>query len=495
MKKNNANGNRALMFQGTGSDVGKSLLVAGLCRAYSQRGLKVRPFKPQNMSNNAAVTCEGGEIGRAQALQAKACWLEPSIHMNPVLLKPESETGAQVIVQGKREATLRAKAYHKLKPKLLERVLDSFYHTKGLCDLVLVEGAGSAAEVNLRDSDIANMGFALAVNVPVVLVGDIDRGGVIASIIGTEQLLEKVERDLLAGYVINKFRGDASLFASADKIIKEKTGLNSFGLVPYFAEARFLPKEDAMALDSQEKVVSSGDIRIAVPRLSRIANFDDLDPLSAEPDVTVMIVEAGDPLPCTADLILIPGTKATIADLKYIRAQGWDIDIAAHVRRGGLVVGLCGGYQILGKRISDPNGIEGAIGEAKGLGLLDIETVLSNDKTLEVVSGVDIASGEKIRGYEIHIGLSEGPDRSNPWLRLDEKGREGALSQDGRVMGSYVHGIFAADSFRQSFLESLNKGRTTTTAYDLKVEKTLDNLAEHLEENIDLDALYDSTLV
>ena len=478
------------MFQGTGSDVGKSLLVAGLCRAFKQRGLKVRPFKPQNMSNNAAVTIEGGEIGRAQALQARACGLEPSIHMNPVLLKPESETGAQVIVQGKREATLKAKDYHTLKPKLLERVLDSFYHTRNLCDLVLVEGAGSAAEVNLRDADIANMGFALAVNMPVVLVGDIDRGGVIASIVGTEQLLEKVERDLLAGYIINKFRGDASLFASADKIIKEKTGLNSFGLVPYFSEARFLPKEDAMTLDAQENDTASKDICIAVPRLSRIANFDDLDPLSAEPDVTMVIVEAGDPLPCSADLILIPGTKATVADLEYIRAQGWDIDIAAHVRRGGMVVGLCGGYQILGKRISDPIGIEGAIGEKEGLGLLDVETVLGSDKTLEIVSGVHIASGEKIHGYEIHIGSSEGPDRSNPWICLDDKRVEGALSQDGRVMGSYIHGIFASDGFRQFFLEGLHKGRTNTTAYEVMVENTLDNLAEHLEENMDLDALY-----
>ncbi len=478
------------MFQGTGSDVGKSLLVAGLCRAFKQRGLKVRPFKPQNMSNNAAVTIEGGEIGRAQALQARACGLEPSIHMNPVLLKPESETGAQVIVQGKREATLKAKDYHTLKPKLLERVLDSFYHTRNLCDLVLVEGAGSAAEVNLRDADIANMGFALAVNLPVVLVGDIDRGGVIASIVGTEQLLEKVERDLLAGYIINKFRGDASLFASADKIIKEKTGLNSFGLVPYFSEARFLPKEDAMTLDAQENDTASKDICIAVPRLSRIANFDDLDPLSAEPDVTMVIVEAGDPLPCSADLILIPGTKATVADLEYIRAQGWDIDIAAHVRRGGMVVGLCGGYQILGKRISDPIGIEGAIGEKEGLGLLDVETVLGSDKTLEIVSGVHIESGEKIHGYEIHIGSSEGPDRSNPWICLDDKRVEGALSQDGRVMGSYIHGIFAADGFRQFFLEGLHKGRTNTTAYEVMVENTLDNLAEHLEENMDLDALY-----
>ena len=494
MSKKFADAVRALMFQGTGSDVGKSLLVAGLCRAFKRRGIRVRPFKPQNMSNNAAVTCEGGEIGRAQALQAKACGVAPSIHMNPVLLKPESETGAQVIVQGKREVTLKAVEYHALKPKLLERVLESFHHTAALCDLVLIEGAGSAAEVNLRDADIANMGFALAANVPVVLIGDIDRGGVIASIVGTDQLLADAERDLLAGYVINKFRGDPSLFASADKIIKDKTGLNTFGLVPYFPDARFLPKEDAMALDSQENDTGATDILIVVPRLSRIANFDDLDPLSAEPDVTVMIVEAGDPLPGNADVVLIPGSKATMADLEFLRAQGWDIDIAAHVRRGGLVVGLCGGYQMLGKRISDPEGIEGSMGEATGLGLLDVETVLSDDKTLETVSGKDLGSGEKVHGYEMHLGLSEGPDRINPWVRLDDKRTEGALSPDGRVMGSYLHGIFAADGFRHAFLAGLRSGRAHANAYDIRVEETLDNLADHLEKYMDLDALYNAAL-
>ena len=493
-KKTTPNRVCALMFQGTGSDVGKSLLVAGLCRAFTLRGIKVRPFKPQNMSNNAAVTCEGGEIGRAQALQAKACGLEPSIHMNPVLLKPESDTGSQIIVQGRREATLKAKDYHALKPKLLERVLESFYHTAALCDLVLIEGAGSAAEVNLRDSDIANMGFALATNVPVVLIGDIDRGGVIASIVGTDQLLAKAERDLLAGYVINKFRGDSSLFTSADKIISKKTGLRSFGLVPYFPEARTLPKEDAMALDSRENETKSADIFIVVPRLSRIANFDDLDPLSAEPDVTIKVVEAGDPLPCGADLILIPGTKSTMADLDYLRTQGWDIDIAAHVRRGGLVVGLCGGYQILGNRILDSKGIEGTTGEYEGLGLLNVKTVLSDNKTLKTVSGVDLISGEKVTGYEMHLGLSEGPDRKNPWVCLDNRRTEGAISSDGRVMGSYIHGIFAADGFRQAFLEGLRSGRASTTAYEIKVEKTLNDLAEHLEENMDLDALYAASL-
>ena len=483
---------RALMFHGTGSDVGKSLLVAGLCRAFTRRGLAVRPFKPQNMSNNAAVTIEGGEIGRAQALQAKAAGLEPSIHMNPVLLKPESETGAQVIVQGRREATLTAVDYHKLKPKLMDRVLESYRHNAKGADLVLIEGAGSAAEVNLRDADIANMGFALAADVPVVLIGDIDRGGVLAAIVGTDQLLAADERRLLAGYVINKFRGDASLFKSGEDIITQKTGLHSFGLVPYFPDARLLPKEDAMALDGRENHHGVEDILIAVPRLSRIANFDDLDPLSAEPDVTVQIVEAGDTLPAEADVILIPGSKATMADLRFLRDQGWDIDIAAHVRRGGLVVGLCGGYQMLGRRLSDPDGIEGAAGEVEGLGLLDVETVLSDDKALETVSGIDIGSGEKIHGYEMHLGLSEGPARASPWVRLDDDRTEGALSPDGRVMGSYLHGIFAADGFRHAFLKSLRSGRAHATAYDLRVEETLDALADHLEKHMDLNRLFDA---
>jgi len=478
-----------LMFQGTGSDVGKSLLVAGLCRAFKNRGLRVRPFKPQNMSNNAAVTIEGGEIGRAQALQAKAAGVEPSIHMNPVLLKPESETGAQVVVQGRIETTAKARDYHALKPKLLDRVLESFRLTAEAADLVLVEGAGSAAEVNLRSADIANMGFAEAASVPVVLIGDIDRGGVIASIVGTHVLLSDSERQLLAGYVINKFRGDASLFDSADDIIREATGLKTFGLVPYFKDARWLPKEDAMALDNEDRDTGTGEIRIAVPRLSRIANFDDLDPLRAEQDVSIEIIEAGSPVPADADVVLLPGSKATMADLKYLRHQGWDIDLASHVRRGGRVVGLCGGYQMLGERLSDPDGIEGPAGEAEGLGLLEVETVLTGDKTLETVNGTDAITRENVHGYEMHIGLTEGPARARPWVILEDGRAEGAVSSDGRVMGSYLHGIFAADPFRHAFLDSIRDGRSSVTAYETRIEETLDQLANHLERHMDLDAL------
>ena len=493
MAESNKSNARALMLQGTGSDVGKSLLSAGLCRAYARRGLAVRPFKPQNMSNNAAVTADGGEIGRAQALQARACGVEPSVHMNPVLLKPSTDTGAQVVVLGRVEGNATARDYHALKPKLMGRVLDSFAKMKGEADLVVVEGAGSAAEVNLRDSDIANMGFAEAAGVPVVLVGDIDRGGVIAAIVGAYELLSESERALLKGYVINKFRGDASLFDSAFEIIRQRTGLECFGLVPFLSEARLLPKEDAMALDNERRpVVEGAPIKIAVPRLSRIANFDDLDPLAAEDDVAVEIVEPGDPLPGDAHVVILPGTKATIGDLRFLCAQGWDVDIHAHARRGGLVVGLCGGYQMLGRRIDDPEGREGVAGSVPGLGLLDVETVIGGDKALSSTRGREAASGETVHGYEIHLGLTEGPDRARAWLTLEDGRGEGAISADGLVMGSYLHGLFAADGFRHAFLARLRQGRAQGDSYEKRIEQTLDKLADHLEQHLDLDKLLEA---
>ena len=348
---------RALMFQGTGSDVGKSVLTAGLCRAYTRRGLAVRPFKPQNMSNNAAVTSDGGEIGRAQALQARACGAAPHTDMNPVLLKPQTETGAQVIVHGKIIGNAKAREYQAMKPDLMGAVLDSFRRLSERADLVLIEGAGSAAEVNLRAADIANMGFAEAADVPVVLIGDIDRGGVIAQLVGTWNLLSDSERARTRGFIVNKFRGDATLFDDGLAIIREQTAMASYGVVPFLAEAGRLPREDAFDLGAED--AKPGAIKIAVPVFSRIANFDDLDPLRAEPDVSVIMVRAGAALPGDADLILLPGSKATLADLAFVREQGWDIDIAAHVRRGGAVLGICGGYQMLGKTVSDPGGIEG----------------------------------------------------------------------------------------------------------------------------------------
>ena len=480
----------AVMIQGTGSDVGKSLLVAGLARAYTRRGLTVRPFKPQNMSNNAAVTAEGGEIGRAQALQARACGIAPSVHMNPVLLKPQGEIGAQVVVQGRVRGNASAADYHRLKPGLMAPVLESFARLGAAADLVLVEGAGSPAEVNLRQGDLANMGFAEAADLPVLLVGDVERGGVIAAIVGTWTLLEPAERARLKGYIVNKFRGDPALFDGAHAIIAGRTGLASLGVVPWFAAARRLPAEDSMSLDAGADR-RGGDIRIAVPRLPRIANFDDLDPLRAEPDVGLVLVEAGAPLP-VCDLVILPGSKATIADLDFLRAQGWDVDLKAHVRRGGRVLGLCGGYQMLGGRIADPLGSEGPAGAAMGLGLLDVATELSPDKTLTETDGIDTASGTPVRGYEMHTGRTEGPDAARPMLRLGEGAssrNDGAVGVGGRVQGCYLHGLFTSDAFRHAFLGAIRARAPSSLAYDEEVERTLDGLAEHLAGHLDLDRI------
>ena len=475
------------MLQGTGSDVGKSLLVAGLCRAYRHRGLAVAPFKPQNMSNNAAVTADGGEIGRAQALQALACGLAPSRHMNPVLLKPQSETGAQVVVQGRVFAQATARDYRSLKPRLLPAVLDSFAEIGRGRDLVVVEGAGSAAEVNLRAGDIANMGFAEAADLPVVLVGDIDRGGVIAQLVGTHVLLPATERDRIKGFIVNKFRGDPALFEPALALIAERTDWHSFGLLPWFAEASRLPAEDAAGLGGGPTATAvAGAIRIAVPRLSRIANFDDFDPLAAEPDVELRFVAPGQPLPGDADLVVLPGSKATIADLHDFRAQGWDIDLAAHLRRGGRLLGLCAGYQMLGRRVADPLGVEGPPGETAGLGLLDVDTVMAGEKTLREVAGQGL--GQPLHGYEMHMGRTDGPDTARPFLTLAGQ-TEGACSADGRVMGCYLHGLFAADGFRAAFLGLLRPGRDGGIAFAPLVDQVLDRLADHLEANLDLDGL------
>ncbi len=476
-----------LMLQGTGSDVGKSLVVAGLARAFTRRGLAVRPFKPQNMSNNAAVTAQGGEIGRAQALQARACGVAPSVHMNPVLLKPQSEIGAQMVVQGKVEGNARAADYHALKPKLMPRVLDSFERLKAEADLILVEGAGSPAEVNIREGDIANMGFALEAHVPVILVADIDRGGVLASLVGTHMLIEADERALLRGYLVNKFRGDKALFMPAVDIIAKRTSMICHGVIPWFAGAAALPAEDAVALDKRPGR-ADGAMCIAVPRLSRIANFDDLDPLAAEPDTAIDIVEPGRPIPAEADLILLPGSKSTIPDLAMLREQGWDIDIHAHLRRGKPVMGLCAGYQMLGMRLDDPDGAEGAPGAVEGLGLLEIETTLTGDKRLVEAEGRDLTTGQPVKGYEMHIGKTTGPALARPMLEIAGH-PDGAVSPDGLVMGCYLHGIFASDDFRRAFLSRLREGCPQTEAYESKVETTLDALAAHLEANCDLDAL------
>ena len=478
----------AVMLQGTGSDVGKSLLAAGLCRLFTRRGLAVRPFKPQNMSNNAAVTVDGGEIGRAQALQARACGIAPLADMNPVLLKPQSDTGAQVVVQGCVVAQAGARDYHALKPSLLPRVLDSFRRLAGAADLVVVEGAGSAAEVNLRAADIANMGFAEAADVPVVLVGDIDRGGVIASIVGTWELLPPAERSRLKGYVVNRFRGDPALFHPALAIIAERTGLPCLGVVPWFAEAARLPAEDSASLGGGVGT-GEGNIHVAVPVLSRIANFDDFDPLAAEPGIRLTLVPRGKPLPGDCDLVVLPGSKATIADLAVLRDEGWDIDLRAHLRRGGRVIGICAGYQMLGRSVADPLGVEGPAGaEAPGLGLLDVATVMAGDKVLRRVAGTDDA-GHPVAGYEMHMGRTEGPDTARPMLRLDGR-PDGAKTADGRVMGCYLHGLFASDPWRHALLAGLRPDAAGRVAYEPLVDGVLDRLADHLDRHLDIGAVW-----
>ncbi|WP_082733907.1 cobyric acid synthase [Polycladidibacter hongkongensis] len=478
----------ALMIMGTGSNVGKSVLVAGLARAYRRRGLKVMPFKPQNMSNNAAVCADGGEIGRAQAVQAQAAGVLPSVHMNPVLLKPETDVGAQIIVQGKRFGTSRAREYGKQKAKLLPYVMESFCKIESSADLVLVEGAGSPAEVNLRSGDIANMGFAEAADLPVALVGDIDRGGVIAALVGTYAVLENIERSRIKSFIINRFRGDPSLFDSGISEIDSRTGWRCSGVVPWFAQAADLPAEDALDLAGGHGTQGvGGAVKVAVPVISRIANFDDLDPLRLEPAVDLALIQPGEVLPADADLVLLPGSKSTIGDLAFFRAQGWDVDLAGHVRRGGKVLGICGGYQMLGMRIHDPEGLEGAASTVAGLGLLDVETVLAPEKTVVARQGVAPAYAAQVRGYEIHLGRTDGADCARPFLQLEGAGADGAMSASGQVMGTYLHGLFGSDAFRSEFLRGF--GAAARLAYEARVERALDALADHLEAHLDLDGL------
>jgi adenosylcobyric acid synthase len=475
---------RALMIQGAGSDVGKSLIVAGLARAARRRGLSVLPFKPQNMSNNAAVTVDGGEIGRAQALQALAAGVEPHTDMNPVLLKPETDVGAQIIVHGKRVATARAREYANLKPSLMGAVLESFGRLKQRADLVLVEGAGSPAEVNLRKSDIANMGFARKADVPVVLIGDIDRGGVIAQLVGIKTVIDAEDAAMIQGFVINKFRGDPTLFDDGYRLIEARTSWRGFGVLPYFTRAIELPAEDALGLGEARK---PGECKIAFLSLSRIANFDDLDPLKLEPGVDLVMVRPGEAVPGDARLVIIPGSKSTRGDLAFLRAQGWDIDLLAHRRRGGHVLGVCGGYQMLGRSVADPEGIEGPAGETEGLGLLDVTTVMTGEKTLTRVTAQHVATRQPIDAYEIHIGRTDGPDRARPFAILDGA-PEGAISRDGRVYGSYLHGLFASDDFRSSFLRQLDIP-ITDQQYRGRVESALDALADHIEAHLDVEGL------
>lgn len=486
---------RSLMFQGTGSDVGKSLLVAGLCRLLARRGLRVVPFKAQNMSNNAAVADDGGEIGRAQWLQALAAGIAPSVHMNPVLLKPQSDRTSQVIVRGKMVTTIGAKEYQQYRKTLLPQVLESYNLLAKDADIVLVEGAGSPAEINLRENDIANMGFARAANISVVLIGDIERGGVIASLVGTHAVLTDADREMIKAFIVNKFRGDANLFAAGAKEIVSRTGWQNLGLVPHFAELSKLPQEDSLALGAREEgrgkregslsfssspISHPPSLKIAVLHTPHIANFDDIDPLANDPNIGLSWVRAGEVIPADADIVILAGSKSTITDLKFIRAQGWDIDLAAHTRRGGRIIGICGGYQMLGRTISDPQGVEGAPETVEGLGMLEVDTILTTEKTVRNVSDT---------GYEIHVGETTGA----------------ATSTDGLVWGSYVHGLFADDEFRNnlflSFRESIASEESLQSPltyvrddrinynYRQHTKKILDDWADILAENINIEKL------
>ncbi len=494
---------RTLMIQGTASDVGKSLFVAGLCRAYTRRGLVVRPFKAQNMSNNAAVTADSdapatpdgeqprGEIGRAQALQARACGVAPSIHMNPVLLKPQSNVGSQVVLRGRSLGNCPARVYHEMRQGLMPAVLDSFERLCAEADLVLVEGAGSGAEIYLRHCDITNMHFAERAGVPVIVLGDLDKGGTMASLVGTWLLLDQADRDRVVGYIVNKFRGDFSLFEPACDTITAHTGWPFLGMVRWFEGAARLPAEDSLALERPAETMG-GTLNIMIPRLSRVANFDDMDPLAAEPGVNLRWINSGEPIPADTDVVILPGSKATRADLEVLRREGWDIDILAHVRRGGRVVGLCAGFQMLGRVVRDPLGIEGVAGETAGLGLLDIDTEISADKRLIEIAGQEQRSGCRVTGYEMHMGRTTGAGLERPWLLLDNGTgavrAEGAMTADGRVMGGYLHGIFGADAFRAHWLEQVGVNAAQID-FEARIEAALDALAEHVESCLDLDAL------
>ena len=475
----------ALMLQGTGSDVGKSVLVAGLCRAFANRGLVVRPFKPQNMSNNAAVTIDGGEIGRAQALQAIACRTPPHSDMNPVLLKPQADRTSQLIVHGKVRGTLGSGNFRAARGALLTEVMQSYDRLRAQCDVVVVEGAGSPAEINLRTGDIANMGFARAASVPVILIGDIDRGGVIASVVGTRAVIDPEDAAMIRGFLINKFRGDPALFDDGYREIERRSGWPGFGVIPWLSAAARLPSEDAVILERRADP-REGRRMIACPILPRISNFDDLDPFKLEPGVEVVMVPPGRPIPAEAAIIVLPGSKATIADLGALRAEGWDIDILAHHRRGGMIVGLCGGYQMLGQRIADPLGIEGTATDVTGLGLLDVETTLSHAKTLRRVTGA--ALGATLAGYEIHMGETRGPGTARPFALLADGASDGAISGNGRVFGSYIHGLLASADIRRALLDRIG---VTGGAHDYaaNVDAALDEIAAELEVHADLDAL------
>lgn len=478
---------RALMIQGTTSDAGKSTLVAGLARAYARRGVAVAPFKPQNMALNSAVTVDGGEIGRSQYLQAQAACVAPTTDMNPVLLKPDSDVGAQVIVHGHAIGAMDAAGFHDYKRRAMAAVLDSYARLTAGHERVLIEGAGSPAEINLRDGDIANMGFAEAVDCPVILVADIDRGGVFAQIVGTLELLSATERARVAGFVINRFRGDIDLLKPGLDWLAHRTGKPVFGVLDYLTGLS-LDAEDAIATD---QVSGAGALVVQVPVTPRISNHTDFDALRAHSGVDLQFIGPGEP-PGPADLIVLAGSKNTRADCDWLRQAGWGKRIKRHLRYGGKVLGICGGYQMLGTTIADPDGTESQAGSTAGLGLLDLATRLEPTKQLQNVAGEIAADaltrGKRVAGYRIHCGVTTGADRARPFLRLED-GPDGVISADGQVAGTYLHGLFDTAAGCDAILAWAGLPNAGSVDQAERREASLERLADAIETAIDLEAL------
>jgi adenosylcobyric acid synthase len=490
---------KALMIQGTTSDAGKSTLVAGLARALNNRGFRLAPFKPQNMALNAAVTADGGEIGRAQALQAQAARVLAHTDFNPVLLKPSSDKGAQVILHGQMAAQLSAREYHDWKPTAMKAVMASWHRLTAQYDMVLVEGAGSPAEINLRDRDIANMGFAEAADVPVILVADIDRGGVFAHLVGTLALLSQSEQARVKGFVINRFRGDPELLESGLDWLENHTGRPVLGVLPYL-HGLFLDAEDALSAPLASPAQSASRIRVRVPVFPRIANHTDLDALRLNPAIDFAWVGPGQSLG-GADWIILPGSKNVQADLHWLREQGMDKALERHLRYGGRVLGLCGGFQMLGKWLDDPFGLEGPKGGVPGLGYLSMHTVLQAHKTLRQVEGraIDATQGgafpglvkpnTRFSGYEIHLGQSHGAALKRPWLCFDDGQTEGAVSNDGQILGTYVHGVLDQPALQAALLAWAGGDGIATVDLKARREADLERLASACETHLDMDAV------
>ncbi len=471
---------RTLMVQGTTSDAGKSTLVTGLCRVLARRGVRVAPFKPQNMALNSAVTVDGGEIGRAQAVQAQACGLEPHTDMNPVLLKPNTDVGAQVIIHGRALSSMDARAYHAYKPAAMQAVLESYQRLRAHYDVIIVEGAGSPAEINLRDKDIANMGFAEAVDCPVLLIADIDRGGVFAHLVGTLALLSETEQARIAGFVINRFRGDVGLLLPGIEWLEASTGKPVLGILPYL-HGLHLEAEDALA---RTRTGTGNALRVLVPALPRISNHTDFDPLRLHPQVDFRYVGPGEHI-ADSDLIILPGSKSVRADLAWLRANGWEEALQRHLRYGGKLLGICGGFQMLGKAIYDPLGLEGEPGTSAGLQWLDLTTTLDAEKQLRRVRGVLALDQAPVTGYEIHHGVTHGPALKRPLVNLPER-PDGAISDDGQIIGSYLHGLFDTPDACAALLRWAGLTEVMPFNYPALREQGIERLADAVEQHLDM---------